>query len=295
MTTSIRRASREHPVPMNHIPTFDVERRGGPLLISMPHLGTAIPDDLRNAYSPEALTVADTDWHLEKLYDFASALDATVIRANVSRYVIDLNRPATGESLYPGMISTSLCPTETFRGEPLYREGCVPDGAEVARRVATYWQPYHAQLKTEIGRLRHSHLDILLWEAHSIASMLPRLFSGKLPDFNFGTSDGESCHDSISAGAIQPLRHGSRSWVLNGRFKGGFITRRYGDPRAGVHAIQLEMCQSLYMDETAPFAWREDLAGVVRPVMASCVAGAVAAVTRLSKSSETVPADTLQG
>jgi len=280
---------------MNDVPIFDIERRGGPLLISIPHLGTAIPDHLRRAYSPQALALADTDWHLEKLYDFASALDATVVRANVSRYVIDVNRPATGESLYPGMISTSLCPTETFRGEALYHAGFAPDRDEVARRVVAYWQPYHAQLGTEIRRLRQSHPNILLWEAHSIASVLPRLFSGKLPDFNLGTSDGESCHDSIAASAVQRLRQSSRSWVLNGRFKGGFITRRYGDPKSGVHAIQLEMCQSLYMDETAPFAWRDDLAGLVRPVVRSCIEGAVTALTRLSKSSTTIPADTLRG
>jgi len=279
---------------MNDMPIFDIEQRDGPLLLSIPHLGTTIPDDLRSAYSPEALTLADTDWHLARLYDFASELDATVIRANVSRYVIDLNRPATGESLYPGMISTSLCPTETFRGEQLYRAGYTPDGGEVARRVEAYWQPYHLQLKAEIGRLRKSHPNVLVWEAHSIASVLSRLFSGRLPDFNFGTSQGESCHDSVATGAIQPIRHGSRSWVLNGRFKGGFITRRYGDPKAGVHAIQLEMCQSLYMDETAPFTWREDLAASVRPVIRSSMEGAVAAVTRLAKPSTTIAAKTMQ-
>ena len=280
---------------MNDLSVFEIERRGGPLLISIPHLGTAIPDDLRSTYSSPALAVADTDWHLGKLYDFAAALDATVIRANLSRFVIDLNRPATGESLYAGMISTSLCPTESFRGEPLYRPGCTPDGKEVARRVSRYWQPYHEQLKTEISRLCQAHQHVLLWEAHSIASVLPRLFSGKLPDFNFGTSDGESCHDSIAASAIQPLRNGSRSWVLNGRFKGGFITRRYGDPKAGVHAIQLEMCQSLYMEETSPFTWREDLATEVRPVVKSCVENAVSALTRLSRFKTTISADTLQG
>src|SRR5438128_715289 len=135
---------------MSTTPAFDLDRRGGPLLISIPHLGTSIPDDLRTVYSPVALSVPDTDWHLDRLYDFAAAVDATVVRAKVSRYVIDLNRPATGESLYPGMVTTSLCPSETFRGEPLYREGCTPGEVEVARRIAEYWLPYHSQIRAEL-------------------------------------------------------------------------------------------------------------------------------------------------
>lgn len=278
---------------MSNSPVFEIERRGGPLLLSIPHLGTAIPDDLRALYTPEALSVADTDWHLDRLYDFAKSLDATVIRATVSRYVIDLNRPATGESLYPGMITTSLCPTESFTGDTLYRDGCSPDAAEIARRIDAYWTPYHAALKSEIARLRGMHDNILLWEAHSIASVLPRLFSGKLPDFNFGTSEGQSCHDSIAAGAIEPLRATGRSWVLNGRFKGGFITRKYGAPRNGIQAIQLEMCQSLYMNELAPFDWREDLASDVIPLVKASVEGALAAITRLSRAKTS--ADILHG
>jgi len=280
---------------MSTTPIVEIEQRGGPLLVSIPHVGTEIPADLRDAYSPIALTLADTDWHLGRLYAFAAALDATVIRARVSRYVVDLNRPATGESLYPGMVTTSLCPSETFRGEALYRNGLAPDSSEVARRIAAYWQPYHSQLKSEMARLRELHPHILLWEAHSIASVLPRLFAGKLPDFNFGTSEGESCHDSIAAGAIQPLRESSRSWVLNGRFKGGFITRRYGNPKGGVHALQLEMCQSLYMDEAAPFPWREDLAASAAPVVRSCVEGALAAVARLPKARPETAIDILPG
>jgi N-formylglutamate deformylase len=266
---------------MSTSPIFEIERRGGPLLVSIPHLGTAIPDELRGLYTPEALTVADTDWHLDKLYGFAQALDATVIRAKVSRYVIDLNRPATGESLYPGMVTTTLCPTETFRGEPLYLGEAGPDATEVERRIAAYWRPYHNALRAEIARLREAHANVLLWEAHSIVSVLPRLFSGKLPDFNFGTSDGGSCHDSVAAAAVHPLRSASRTWVLNGRFKGGFITRKYGAPERGIHAVQLEMCQSLYMDEAMPFGWREDLASDVAPLVKASVEGALAAVRQL--------------
>lgn len=269
---------------MSTVPIFDIERRDGPLLISIPHVGTDIPKDLRSAYTREALALPDTDWHLDRLYGFASALDATVIRARVSRYVIDLNRPVNGSSLYPGMITTSLCPTETFSGDMIYPGSEVPDSGEVARRAECYWRPYHEALSAEIDRLRAVHQNVLLWDAHSIASVLPRLFSGTLPDFNFGTSDGQSCDDTIASAAIQPFRRTSYTWVLNGRFKGGFITRKYGAPRLGVHAIQLEMCQSLYMEERVPFKWREDLASSVAPFVRSSVEGALSAVTQLSKA-----------
>jgi N-formylglutamate deformylase len=260
---------------MSTVPPFLLERRGAPLIISIPHLGTHIPDELNGDYLPEAFQLADTDWHLDRLYGFAEALGATVLGATVSRYVIDANRPATGESLYPGIISTTLCPTETFRGEPLYQPGREPGAPQIARRVEQYWKPYHDALKGEIARLRQLHPHILLWEAHSIASVLPRLFAGRLPDFNFGTADGQSCDESVIAGALGAVREQDVSWVLNGRFKGGFITRRYGDPGGGVHAVQLEMCQSLYMDEDAPFAWCADLAAAVTPVVRASVEGAL--------------------
>lgn len=266
---------------MSTSPILEIERRGGPLVVSIPHLGTVIPDYLRGLYTPQALSLADTDWHLDRVYAFAKSLDATVVRAKISRYVIDVNRPSTGDSLYPGMITTTLCPTESFRGEPLYLDDAAPEAAEVERRIAAYWQPYHEALKTELDRLRELHPNVLLWEAHSIASLLPRLFAGKLPDFNFGTSEGSSCDDSLVAGAMQPLRTTGHTWVLNGRFKGGFITRKYGAPQRGIHAIQLEMCQSLYMDEEAPFGWREDLALQTVPLVKACVEGALSAVRRL--------------
>jgi len=245
------------------------------LLISIPHLGRHVPSDVRDRYTPRALALEDTDWHLDRLYDFAAELDATVVRATVSRYVIDVNRPASGESLYPGMVTTSLIPLESFRGSPLYRDGLEPGPQEVARRVEQYWKPYHEALKAEIARLRSRHERILLWEAHSIASVLPRLFTGTLPDFCFGTSEGQSCDEAVVAGAVDAIRDSEWSWVVNGRFKGGFITRRYGHPSTGVNALQLEMCQSLYMEESAPFAWRPDLAARVGPAVRRCVEGAM--------------------
>lgn len=257
---------------------FHIKRGNSPLLISIPHLGTEIPEELRNSYSQEAWDLPDTDWHLDRLYSFASRLDATIMWPRYSRYVIDLNRPATGESLYPGMVTTTLCPLETFRGESLYKPGMEPDEVEVDRRVSIYWRPYHDALKEELARLRASHSNVLLWEAHSIASMLPRLFDGKLPDLNYGTSDGESCGENVIAGALRAVRDRNVSWVLNGRFKGGFITRKYGSPKDGIHAIQLELCQSTYMEEFSPFEWRADLAANVAPLIENSISGALASL-----------------
>ena len=246
-------------------PVFALERGTRPLLVSMPHVGTALPPEVAARLGDAGPVLQDTDWHLDRLYDFAAALGASVLRAKVSRYAIDLNRPPTGESLYPGRTTTGLCPTETFRGVPLYRDGRPPDAAEVARRLDAYWRPYHEALAAELERLRTAHGDVLLWEAHSIASELPRLFEGRLPDLNFGTADGASCDAALADAVIGVARGSPFSVVRDGRFKGGWITRRHGAPGRGVHAIQLELVQALYMDEAAPFDWLPATAARVQP------------------------------
>lgn len=261
---------------------YTLERGTAPLLISIPHLGTRIPDALRDQYTDAALTVADTDWHLDRLYAFAKELGATILGARVSRYVIDLNRPPNDESLYPGQTTTSLCPTETFRGEPLYLEGRAPDPAERARRVAAYWQPYHDTLRAELQRLRERNAHVLLWEAHSIASRLPRLFEDKLPDLNIGTQEGRTAAASVQAAAERAAAAGTYTSIANGRFKGGYITRHFGAPQDGVHAIQLEMCQSTYMNESAPFDYEPALARSVEPVLREMVGGALEAIVALN-------------
>lgn len=261
---------------------YTLERGDAPLLISIPHLGTSIPESLRGQYTDVALSLADTDWHLDRLYAFAKSLGATILGARVSRYVIDLNRPPNDESLYPGQTTTSLCPTETFRGEPLYRDGCAPDAAERQRRVAAYWQPYHDALHAELQRLRSQHANVLLWEAHSIASVLPRLFDNKLPDLNIGTQEGRTAHASVQARVEQAAAGSGYAWVVNGRFKGGYITRHFGAPVDGVHAVQLEMCQSTYMNEHAPFDYAPALADKVEPALREMVGGALDAVKALN-------------
>lgn len=257
---------------MNH-DVLALHQGTGPLLISMPHVGTYLPEDIAARLSPTGLAVDDTDWHIDSLYDFAVAMGASVLRPHCSRYVIDLNRPADGASLYPGQNSTGLCPVTTFDGVALYREGQEPDEAETARRLAIYWQPYHAALQAELARIKAIHGYALLWDAHSIRSVIPHLFEGQLPVFNFGTAQGTSCAPGIAEALLAQV-HASAAHlpaVLNGRFKGGYITRAYGNPAQGVHAIQLELAQRAYMQEVAPYALDETLAQAIKPLLADLI------------------------
>ena len=247
-----------------------------PLLVSMPHVGTDIPDDIAATLAPVALRRADTDWHLEQLYAFAAEMQASTLAARWSRYVIDVNRPPEDTNLYPGLDTTGLCPVDTFGCESLYLPGRVPTEVEVKRRLQRYWQPYHQQLRAELDRLLALHGRVVLWDAHSIASMVPRFFDGQLPDLNFGTARGTSCAPELEAAVVGVARGQQRLTVaVNGRFTGGYITRHYGQPQHGVHAIQLEMCQYLYMDESAPYGYRPDNATQVMPVLRACVGTAL--------------------
>jgi len=251
-------------------------RRGGSrLVVSMPHAGTFVPHAIGRELADCAVPRPDTDWHLPRLYDFLEALDATVIVATHSRYVIDVNRPPDGANLYPGRDTPRLCPIDTFASEPLYRHGD-PGEAEIARRLEAIWRPYHARIEREIERVRAQHGSAVLWDAHSITSVAPRLFEGRIADFNLGSADGKSCDRALCAALMAVLqRHREFTSVLDGRFKGGYITRRYGDPASGVQAIQLEMAQALYMDEAPPFAFREDRAQAIRPILRALLSTAL--------------------
>ena len=244
-------------------------RRGtSALVVSMPHVGTFIPHEVGSALSDCAARRPDTDWHLPRLYDFLEELGATVIAATHSRYVVDVNRPPDGENLYPGRDTPRLCPIDTFHSEPLYRGGVEPGEGEIARRVEAVWKPYHRRIAREIDRVRAEHGEVILWDAHSIVSEAPRLFEGKLTDFNLGTADGASCDPALAESLRVALsRHGRYTSVLNGRFKGGYITRKYGNPDAGIQAIQLEMVEAVYMDEVSPYGFRADRAARVRPIL----------------------------
>jgi len=256
-----------------------------PLLVSFPHAGTEIPDAIAARMTPEALQRADVDWHLPQLYDFVHAMGASTIAARFARHVVDLNRPPEDTSLYPGQDVTGLLPLDTFRKQPLYQAGQAPDAAEVQQRRATYWQPYHDRLRAELQRLRKAHGSVVLWDAHSIASVMPRFFDGRLPDLNLGTADGRACAPALQAAVEAEMaaqgREGPQfTHISNGRFKGGHITRHYGQPSSGIHALQLEMCQSTYMDETAPFAYRPDLAAKVQPLLERMLNAALQARTQ---------------
>ncbi|WP_020651890.1 N-formylglutamate deformylase [Massilia niastensis] len=248
-----------------------------PMLVSMPHVGTDIPDEVAARLAPCAQARADTDWHLAELYGFLEEMGISVISARWSRYLIDLNRPPENTNLYPGMDTTGLCPVDTFGRESLYLPGMAPDEAEVKARLERYWRPYHQQLRAELDRLKAQFGRVALWDAHSIASRVPRFFEGRLPDLNFGTADGKSCDPGLEQVVVGVARAQDRFTVaLNGRFKGGHITRHYGQPASGVHAIQLEMCQCLYMNEAAPFDYRPGVAAEVQPLLRDMIGSAVA-------------------
>jgi N-formylglutamate deformylase len=258
---------------------FTLKRGTAPLLISIPHAGTQIPADIAASMTPIAREVDDTDWHLERLYAFAVEMGASILVPANSRYVIDLNRPPDGANLYPGRDTTGLCPVDTFNSEPLYPAGGTPSEAQIAERRKKYWRPYHDALAGELARLKAAHGKALLWEAHSIRSHVPRFFDGKLSDFNFGTAGGESA----VAGLAEKLEailagQGAYTAVANGRFKGGYITRHYGAPQDGIHAVQLELSQVTYMEETRPYAYDEARAARVAPLMRSLVQCALDAV-----------------
>ncbi|SFU97359.1 N-formylglutamate deformylase [Polaromonas sp. YR568] len=257
---------------------FTLHKGAVPLLVSMPHIGTEIPAKLKDGYTDEALRVEDTDWHLHLLYNFLPALGASVLRPRYSRYVIDLNRPPDDAPMYPGASNTELCPTRFFSGEPLYKAGHEPAPEERARRREAYWQPYHSALAGELARLKAQHGFALLWDAHSIRSQIPWLFEGKLPDLNIGTASGASANEAITAAVVQACATAPHiTTAVNGRFKGGYITRHYGQPASHVHAIQLEMCQSLYMQEVQPYAYDEALAAKVQPLLEKMVSDALQA------------------
>ncbi|MGB5939575.1 MAG: N-formylglutamate deformylase [Rhodanobacter sp.] len=248
--------------------TFTLQRGSAPLLISLPHDGSFIPDDIAARMRPAARRAPDTDWHVGRLYEpLARALGASVLKPRLSRYVVDLNRPVDGHALYPGQRETGLVPLLGFDGEPLYQDGGEPDAAEIQQRVNDCWRPYHQAIAQELARLCAEHGRAVLWEGHSIRSRVPMLFEGRLPDFNLGTAAGASCTPALQARLQTCLESQSQfGFAVNGRFKGGYITRHYGTPATGVQAVQLELAQLNYMDEES-FAYDEAKAPAVQDLI----------------------------
>lgn len=263
-------------------PWLHVRRGSAPLLLSMPHAGTDLRG-LEGRLQSGWLARKDADWYVPELYDFASELDATIVRTDISRTVIDVNRDPTGHSLYPGQNTTELCPTTTFDGEPLYASGSEPTAPEIAERRQLYFEPYHSALRSEAARLLAQHPRIVVYDCHSIRSEVPRLFGGLLPQFNIGTNSGKSCALELAEGVLEVCEASGASVVLNGRFKGGYITRSLGAPEANLHAIQMELATRGYLRETpGPVSERdwppaydpahaEPLRDVLRAVLKRCV------------------------
>ncbi|MEH6547289.1 MAG: N-formylglutamate deformylase [Sneathiella sp.] len=248
--------------------TYTLTQRSSPLLLSQPHVGLEIPADIMSRLTANGSLKADTDWHIDRLYkDIAKSLDATVLTATHSRYVIDLNRDPSGTSLYPGQSVTELCPTSVFDDSPLYKDNNTPDETEIKNRRVNYWQPYHDALLAEINRIREIHGFALLFDCHSIRSVLPRFFEGRLPTLNLGTGNGSATVPELEQVLEKIAAESAYSHALNGRFKGGFITRNYGNPNNDVHAVQLELAQEDYMEEIPPFSYQEEKAHQLQPTL----------------------------
>ena len=245
----------------------EVIRGTSPLVLAQPHSGAFLPEAVRDALNDTGRALFDTDWRIPELYDGLRP-DATVVRASFSRYVIDANRPPDGESLYPGQNTTGLVPLVTFDDQPIWREK--PDAAEIARRLDQWHRPYHQALQAELARVRDLHGFALLYDCHSIRSQVPFLFDGKLPDLNVGTNSGASCSPLVEQAVTDACAASAEyTSVLNGRFKGGWTTRHYGDPAKGVHAVQMEIAQSAYLEtEAPPFALSPDKSARLRALLA---------------------------
>lgn len=253
-----------------------------PLLISIPHVGTTLPKEIACRLTTEAQRLPDVDWHLDLLYDMARDYNISILSAEYARYVIDLNRSPENTSLYPGQDVTGLCPIDTFAKEAIYKDGAQPNEREIQKRIEQYWLPYHQKLASELARIKAIHGIAILWEAHSIASQVPRFFTGQLPDLNFGTADTKSCDVSLQQMLALTMQESSHAkgynHVFNGRFKGGYITRHYGVPYNNIHAVQLEMSQRIYMEENPPYKYDAELAKNVKPLLSellqTCIAWA---------------------
>jgi N-formylglutamate deformylase len=245
---------------------FTLTQGDSPLLISMPHVGTKITQAVADGLVPLAMAMPDTDWHLPRLYDFAIHSGATVLAANYSRYIIDLNRPEDDQPLYVGA-TTGLFPTTLFNGNALFQEGKTPSVTERQSYIEMIWRPYHQQISTELARLKSKYGYAILFDAHSIRGEIPFLFEGRLPDLNLGTFNGESCDQQLAQSLAKLCEASAYTSVLNGRFKGGYITRHYGQPQTYIHAVQLEMAQAVYMEEAPPFRYDEEKATKLKTLL----------------------------
>jgi N-formylglutamate deformylase len=240
---------------------FEFHRGTLPLLISVPHAGTEVPDELFHRFTSVGQRLPDTDWHVDRLYGFAREFGASMLIANYSRYVVDLNRAPDSAPLYESVPTSPVCATVTFSGDSIYLADQAPTHAEVTKRIEMFWRPYHQQLEAELQRLRALYGYAVLWDAHSVASEVPGLFAGVLPEFNLGTRDAAACPKHIGDALLKLLTDdGGFGAVLDGRFKGGYITQNYGRPLQQTFAVQLELAQRSYLEESTAPDWHDDRA-----------------------------------
>ena len=257
---------------------FEIIQRTGPIILGQPHGGTFVPDDIAAKLDDNGRRLTDTDWHIAALYD-GLLEDVTVVRANFHRYVIDANREPLGHSLYPGQNTTGLVPLTDFDGVSIWNEA--PNEADIQNRITSFHRPYHAALEAEIARVKARHGFAIVYDCHSIRSHIPFLFDGTLPDLNIGTNNGSTCNTQIETAALSMASQSGFSHVLNGRFRGGWTTRHYGHPSENIHAIQMEIVQSVYLEtEAAPFAYSQAKAAKLRPVLASILNAIAGDITK---------------
>ncbi|MBY5974753.1 N-formylglutamate deformylase [Ferrimonas balearica] len=258
-----------------------------PLVLGLPHTGTWVPEDIKACLNDEGQLLRDTDWHIHQLYG-GLINGATMVRASFHRYVIDANRDPSGQSLYPGQTTTGLVPETTFDNVPIWAEA--PDAAEVARRVKAFHAPYHAALEAELARVKAIHGYAVLYDCHSIRSVIPWLFEGTLPDFNIGTDGGTTCAAQIEVACREACAATGQSHVVNGRFRGGWTTRHYGRPGRGIHAIQMELAQSAYLEtEDLPFEVDAEKIATLRPQLKTILTDILQAAEAAARPAPQLP------
>lgn len=259
-----------------------VSRGDSPVILSFPHVGTYVPDDISEQLNEEGKLLRDTDWHVHELYS-GLLPNASTVRATFHRYVVDANRDPSGANLYPGQTGTGLVPLSTFDNVPIWRPGVEPDADETARRLTAFHAPYHAALQAEVERVHARYGVAVLYDCHSIRSVIPWMFEGVLPDFNIGTNIGQSCASVIEQDVLRICAGSGRTHVLNGRFRGGWTTRHYGKPEQGVHAIQMELAQSSHLaQEAPPFILSASRTEMLRPVLADILRAIAARAQELA-------------
>ncbi len=254
-------------------PYFIVEAKGKkvPVLLSVPHSGTEFPEEIKSHYVKEkAAQPDDTDWFVHELYNFASEMGITTIHAKYSRWVVDLNRDPESKPLYnDGRIITALSPLTDFFGDKIYtEEKFEPNDEEVKRRIPLYFTPYHEKINSLLQELKEEFGVAVLWEAHSIRQKVPTIRKDDFPDLILGNNDGKTANGELIEAVLKELGSDTYELKHNTPFKGGHITRSFGDPENNIHALQLEMTKVNYMEDDE-LTFSEERSNRIRKILKS--------------------------